>query len=75
MDFIGKLQTLLGGLINDGVVIGVYVLLGIGMAKAHAMTPEYPYKSQVMVAVERTAQQIIYHLFGQAQVRTLIGIS
>jgi len=77
-ELIKNAQMIFASALDDVTTVGAYTLLAIGMARIPDMFPQIaqvPYLHQALYGVQRVIENIIYHFFGKAQIKSLTGFS
>ena len=77
-DIVKNAQLIFLSAMDDVTTVGSYALLAIGASRIMEMFPQLngiPYITQLIYAVQRVIENIIYHYFGKAQIKSLTGFA
>ena len=77
-DLVKNAQLIFLSAMDDLTTVGSYALLAIGASRIPEMFPQLnavPYVTQMIYAVQRVIENIIYHYFGKAQIKSLTGFA
>jgi len=77
-DLVKNAQLIFLSAMDDITTVGSYTLLAIGTSRVMEMFPQLngiPYITQLIYAVQRVIENIIYHYFGKAQIKSLTGFA
>lgn len=80
MDIFKKMQAVAESVLSDAVLIGIYAILDIVLPQAASVvTTAVPgfaqFTGPVVNSVSFITKQVLFHLFGAAQIRTFLNVA